>query len=361
MKRRKFLYSAIGIAGTTALGSCGLIFQNKTQPNINWQMATSWPKSLDIKYGAAEFVCQRVSEMTNGRFLITPYPANEIVPALKVLNAVENGTVECGHTDSFYYIDKSLALAFGTGVPFGLNARQQDAWLYEGGGLEAMQEIYAEFGVINFPAGNSGVQMGGWFKKQINSVADMKGLKMRIPGLGGEVMKQLGVDVRRLAGGEIYQAMRNNEIDAAEWIGPYEDERLRLNEVAAFYYYPGWWEPGSSDEVQVNRARWAQLSDEYQEIFKAACTEANLRTIARYDKLNRSALRRIIAGGTKLTPYSQEILQVCKKKAFEIYEENASKDTTFKKVYEQWKTFREQIYQWHGVNELEFSKISFIL
>ncbi|NER32332.1 MAG: ABC transporter substrate-binding protein, partial [Symploca sp. SIO1C4] len=341
---------------------CGLIIQNKTQPIINWQMATSWPKSLDVKYGAAEIVCQRVSEMTKGRFIITPYPANEIVSALNVLDTVQAGTVECGHTDSFYYMDKSPALAFGTGVPFGLNARQQNAWLYKGGGLKAMQEIYDDFGVINFPAGNTGVQMGGWFLNPIKTVAELKGLKMRIPGLGGQVMKQLGVDVRVLAADKIYQAMKKNEIEAAEWIGPYDDEKLGLNKIAKFYYYPGWWEPGSSDEVQVNRARWAKLPDEYQEIFKAACVEANLKTIARYDELNRTALRRLIAGGTKLTRYSSEIINAAYKKAEEIYEENASKDPkSFKTVYEQWKTFREQVYQWHGVNELSFSEISLTL
>ena len=351
----------MGIAGASILNACSNKNQEKTFPKITWRMATSWPKSLEVKFGGAEIVCQRIREMTNGHFDITPYPAGEIVPALEILDAVQKGTVECGHTDSYYYIKKNQALAFGTGVPFGLNTRQQNAWLYEGGGLEAIQEIYAEFNVINFPAGSTGGQMGGWFRRQISSTEELKGLKMRIPGLGGKVMSRLGVEVKVLPGNKIYQELEEGKIDAAEWIGPYDDEKLQLHKVAQFYYYPGWWEPGSSDEVQINKDKWSELPTEYQEILKAACVEANIRTMARYDKLNRSALKNLIKSGTRLTRYSPDILEAARKEAFELYEEMSIVDSDFKKVYKKWKRFREEVYQWHGVAELSFSEFSFIL
>ena len=322
-------------------------------------MATSWPKSLDTIFGGAETISKRVSEMTNGRFTITPFAAGEIVPGLQVLDAVQAGTVECGHSPSYYYVGKNPALAFGTSVPFGLTGQQQNAWLYHGGGLEAMQKLYSDFNVINFPAGNTGAQMGGWFKRDIKSVADLKGLKMRIPGLGGEVMTRLGVNVQVLPGGEIYLSLDRGAIDAAEWVGPYDDEKLGLHKAAQFYYYPGWWEPGPTLDVQINQSAWMRLPKEYQEILKTAAMEANLNMLAKYDALNREALQRLVSGGTKLTPYSPEILQAAQKASLDIFAENAGKDVTFKQIYEQWKGFRDQIYKWNQVNELSFANFAF--
>ncbi|NEQ17251.1 TRAP transporter substrate-binding protein [Moorena sp. SIO3A2] len=365
MKRRKFFSNAaIGAASTAALASCnqtstGPVAQSGSQPIVRWKMVTSWPKSLDTIYGGADTVCKRVSAMTNGRFQITPSAAGEIVPGLAVLDAVQQGTVECGHTASYYYVGKNPALAFGTSVPFGLTAPQQNAWLYHGGGLELLQELYADFGVINFPAGNTSAQMGGWFKKQINSVADLKGLKMRIPGLGGKVMERLGVNVQVLPGGDIFLALDRGAIDAAEWVGPYDDEKLGLYKAAKFYYYPGWWEPGPTLEVQVNKKAWDKLPKDYQEIFKDAARYANINMGAKYDALNGAALERLIKAGAKLTPYSQDILQAAEKASFDLFEEDASKDPKFKKVYEQWKGFRKQIYKWHGTNELSFANFAF--
>lgn len=361
MKRRHFLgNTVIGATSATALGACGQaktgsVAQSNSQPMVRWRMATSWPKTLDTIYGGADTVCKRVGEMTDGRFTIIPFQAGEIVPGLQVLDAVQAGTVECGHTAGYYYIGKNPALGFGTSVPFGLNAQQQNAWLYHGGGLAAMQKIYANFNVINFPAGNTGVQMGGWFKREIKSLADLKGLKMRIPGLGGDVMSRLGVNVQVLPGGEIYLALDRGAIDAAEWAGPYDDEKLGLHKAAQFYYYPGWWEPGPTLDVQVNLKAWQKLPKEYQEIFKNAAMDANMNMLAQYDALNREALQRLVQGGTKLVAYSQEIMQAAQKAAFELYEENAGKDATFKEVYQQWKTFREQVFQWNKVNELSFA------
>jgi TRAP-type mannitol/chloroaromatic compound transport system substrate-binding protein len=321
-------------------------------------MATSWPKSLDTIFGGADLLCKRVSEMTDGRFTITPFAAGEIVPGLQVLDAVQSGTVECGHTAAYYYIGKNPALGFGTAVPFGLNAQQQNAWLYQGGGLESLQRIYRDFNIINFPAGNTGVQMGGWFKQEVKSVAELNGLKMRIPGLGGKVMSQLGVNVQVLPGGEIYLALDRGAIDAAEWVGPYDDEKLGLHKAAKYYYYPGWWEPGPTLEAQVNLTSWNKLPKEYQAIFKTAAWEVNMNMLAQYDSLNRTAIARLVAGGTQLTPYSRAIMTAAKKISFDLYEENASKDKTFREIYTQWKQFREQIYQWNAVNELSFADFS---
>lgn len=361
MKRRKLInHAALGAASAAALAACGPTATNQGAssgdlPQVRWKMATSWPKSLDTIFGGAQTICDRVSALTGGRFNITPYAAGEIVPGLQVLDAVQQGTVECGHSASYYYIGKNPALAFGTAVPFGLTAQQQNAWLYHGGGTDAMNKIYSDFNVISFPAGNTGVQMGGWFKREINSTGDLNGLKMRIPGLGGQVMARLGVNVQVLPGGEIYLALERGAIDAAEFVGPYDDEKLGLYKAAQYYYYPGWWEPGTTLEAEVNLDAWNKLPKEYQEIFKTAAYEANINMLARYDALNGEALAKLVAAGTQLRPYSEEIMSAAKKASFELYEENASADATFKQVYEEWKKFREQIYSWNKINELSFA------
>ncbi len=366
MKRRKLLgYAATGAVTTASLAACTAsnTVSNSSStggglPNLRWKMATSWPTSLKTLYGAAEMVAQRVSDMTDGRFKIQVFSAGEIVPGLEVLDAVQQGTVECGHSASYYYIGKNPALAFGTCVPFGLNAQQQNAWLYQGGGLEAMHKLYADFNTIAFPAGNTGVQMGGWFKREVNTVDDLKGLKMRIPGLGGQVLARLGVNVQVLPGGEIFLALDRGAIDAAEWVGPFDDEKLGLNKAADFYYYPGWWEPGSSFDLQINLNAWNGLPKEYQAILKAAAEEANMNTLATYDSENPQALKRLIESGTQLRAYSPEIMEAAQTEAFALYEENASKDASFKEVYEPWKQFRESIYQWHAVSEYSYSNFA---
>ena len=361
MKRRKFLGNvAISATTATVVTACNQAtnapgVKADSLPNVRWKMVTSWPKSLDTIFGGAETICDRVEEMTGGRFTITPYAAGEIVPGLGVLDAVQNGTVQCGHTASYYYVGKNPALAFATSMPFGLTSQQQNAWLYYGGGLEAIQKIYADFNIINFPGGNTGAQMGGWFKREIKSVSDLNGLKMRIPGLGGKVMSRLGVNVQVLPGGEIFLALDRGAIDAAEWVGPYDDQKLGLNKAASFYYYPGWWEPGPTLDVLVNKSEWEKLPKEYQAIFKSAAKEANINMLAQYDTLNREALQNLLAGGTKLAPYSPEILRAAQKATFELFEENASKNASFKEVYEQWKKFREQIVQWNQINQLSFA------
>jgi TRAP-type mannitol/chloroaromatic compound transport system substrate-binding protein len=323
-------------------------------------MATSWPLSLDTIYGGATTFAERVAAMTDGKFKITPRPAGELAPPLEVLNVVSQGAVQCGHSAGYYYTGKAPAAAFGTSVPFGLNAQQQNAWLYEGGGLEKLQDLYArKFGVIQFPAGNTGAQMGGWFRKEISKLGDLQGLKMRIPGLGGQVMGKLGVTVQTLPGGEIFQALQTGAIDAAEWVGPYDDEKLGLHKIAKYYYYPGWWEPGPTLEVQINLQEWQALPKIYQEVIKTAAMEANMTMLARYDARNNEALQRLLKSGITLKAYSNEILAAAETAAFGLYDEFAAKDADFKAIFEDWKQFRDRLYAWNNINESSFSRYSY--
>lgn len=296
--------------------------------------------------------------MTDGRFTITPYESGELVPGLGVLDAVMAGTVECGHTASYYYIDKHPALGFGTAVPFGFNAQQQAAWLFQGGGLAALQRIYADFNIVNFPAGSTGAQMGGWFTQEIDSIEALKSLKMRIPGLGGDVLQRLGVDTQVLPGEKIFAALESGDLDAAEWVGPYEDSRLGLNRIAPFYYYPGWWEPGTTYEIQVNQSAWQGLSQEYQNILRAAIASASGEMVNKYDAVNSQALEKLIAQGTQLRRYSDDILRQAQQTAFDLYED-MSADASFRTIYTDWKAFRQRLYDWNRLNELGFAEFSF--
>ncbi|MEZ4608993.1 MAG: TRAP transporter substrate-binding protein [Caldilineaceae bacterium] len=333
------------------------VAQESGLPEISWQMATSWPVALDTIFGGAQVFAERVSAMTGGRFKIEPRAAGELAPGTQVLDVVSQGAVPIGHTASYYYVGKSPTTAFGTTLPFGLNAQQQNSWLYEGGGLDLMQEFYREkFNVIQFPAGNTGVQMGGWFNKEVNTAADLQGLKMRIPGLGGQVMAKLGVNVQVLPGGEIFQALQTGAIDAAEWVGPYDDEILGLNKVTSYYYAPGWWEPGPTLEVEINLDEWNKLPQIYQEIVKTAAFEANMTMLARYDARNNDALQRLLESGVELREYSPEIMQAAEAASFELYDEFSASDADFKSIFEQWSAFREGIYAWHDVNEGSFSR-----
>ncbi len=337
--------------GGEAPGSPAPPAQSSSLPTVEWRMATSWPNALDVLQGAAVAIGERVSAMTEGRFTISVFEAGEIVPALEVLDAVQNRTVECGHTAAYYFIGKNEAFGIATSLPFGLTAQQQNAWLYYGGGLEAVQGLYRDFGVVSFPAGNTGVQMGGWFKREINTLDDLKALRFRIPGLGGRVMQQLGVDTQTLAGGDTYLALDRGAIDAAEWVGPYDDEKLGLNKAAQFYYYPGWWEPGSTLDVLINQQAWDELPRVYQEIFKTVASEANITMLSEYESRNQEALDRLVAGGTILRPYSEEIMVAAQQAAFDLYEETASSNPSFKAIFEPWKEFRRKIHQWNGTNE----------
>ncbi|ALG71265.1 ABC transporter substrate-binding protein [Azospirillum thiophilum] len=356
MKRRSFLTSAgVGVAASTLAAPA--IAQS--QPEIHWRLASSFPKSLDTIYGAADTIAARVAAATDGKFTIRPFAAGEIVPGLQVLDAVQNGTVECGHTASYYYVGKDPTFTFDATVPFGLNARQQNAWIYNGGGMALLREFFDGYGVMNFPAGNTGVQMGGWFRKEIKTVEDLKGLKFRIGGFAGQVLAKLGTVPQQIAGGDIYPSLEKGTIDAAEWIGPYDDEKLGFNKVAKYYYYPGWWEGGLNVSLLVNKQQWEQLPKQYKAVLEAACFEANLTMNAKYDAENPAALRRLVAGGAQLRPFPRDVMEACYKAATELYEETAKTNPKFAKIYEPWKKFRDEEYLWFRVAENSFDNFAF--
>jgi TRAP-type mannitol/chloroaromatic compound transport system substrate-binding protein len=356
MKRRAFLKKAtVGLAA----GAVAAPAIAQSQPTIQWRLASSFPKGLDTIYGAAEIISKRVAEISENRFQIRVFSAGELVPGLQVLDAVQNGTVECGHTAPYYYIGKDPAFAFATALPFGLNARQQNAWMYYGGGLEAVADLFKDYGCIQFVSGNTGAQMGGWFRKEIKSVEDLKGLKFRIGGLGGMVLAKLGVIGQQIAGGDIYPALERGTIDAAEWVGPYDDEKLGLNKVAKFYYYPGWWEGGPQLSTVVNLKKWAELPRPYQSAFEAACAEANVHMLARYDARNPEALRRLVTGGAQLRAFPRPVMEASLKAANELYVELAQKSAHFKRIYEGWSRFRSEQFLWFRVAEASYDNFVF--
>ena len=363
MKRREWLQKAgLGAAGL-AVAACGEAEKStaavQTQKKVRWRLVSSFPRSLDTLFGSAEVLAEKVKEMSGGNFQITVYPAGELAGALEVLDSVQQGSAHVGHTASYYYIGKNPALAFECCVPFGMTSRQQTAWLHRGGGLELTRKLFADFNIINFPAGNTGVQMGGWFKKEIDSLADMQGLKMRIPGIGGKVMSNMGVAVQTLAGGEIYMALERGAIDATEWVGPYDDEKLGFHKIARFYYYPGWWEPGPSLSFYVNEKEWAKLSSEYKAIFTAAAKEAELTMQAQYDTENPKALQRLLDGGIQTRPFSEDILNKAHETALQLYEETAASDPEYRKVYDEWKKAKSASFRWFGAAESLYAQFAF--
>lgn len=340
MKRRQFL-----LTGAPAV---------QTSQRVRWRLASSFPNSLDTIYGASEVLARRVEELTDGRFRIRAYSAGELVPAFEVLSAVQNGTVHMGHGASYYFKGKNPALVFDCTVPFGLTARQLNAWFYHGDGLELTRELFADFNVINFPGGNTGAQMGGWFRKDIDSREDLNGLKMRIPGLGGEVMSRLGVTVQVIPGGEIYPSLERGAIDAAEWVGPYDDEKLGFHEIVRNYYYPGWWEPGPGLSFYVNRDQWDQLPSAYKEAFEAAAAEANQTMLAMYDARNPAALARLIDEGVRLRKFPDDVMQAARQTTEEILEESSS-DPAYRKIYTAYKAWRDEAYTWFNTAELAYA------
>jgi TRAP-type mannitol/chloroaromatic compound transport system substrate-binding protein len=360
--RRTFIgLAALGAAGGAAgcAGPDGGGPAVRTQENVQWRLASSFPRGLDALYGSAERLAEKLEQLTEGRFRIRPYAAGELVPALQVLDAAQQGTVQVGHSAGYYYTGKNEALAFDTGVPFGLTSRQQTAWLYEGGGLELMREVYSDFGIISFPAGNTGAQMGGWFKREIGSVADLRGLRMRIPGMGAAVMNSLGVTVQVLGGPEIFQALERGAIDATEWVGPYDDEKLGLHRAARYYYYPGWWEPGPSMSFMVNRQAWDRLPAMYQQAFEAAAVYAANGTQTIYDVQNPRALDRLVDGGTQLRRFSDDIMDACAGATRELLEQQASGAPSYRKVYDAYLAFREDSFRWFGAAEAAYAEYAF--
>jgi len=367
MERRNFLMKAgAGAAAAGMLAGCGAgpggdsgAPAVRTNPRVIWRLASSFPRSLDTIFGAAEAFGERVSELTDGRFMVRSYPAGELVPGLQVMDAVQQGTVQIGHTASYYFKGKNPALSFDAAVPFGLSARQQNAWLYVGGGIELMRELFADFNIIQFPGGNTGMQMGGWFRREINSAADIKGLKMRIPGLGGEVMNRLGATVQVLAGGDIFPALERGAIDATEWVGPYDDEKLGFHKIAKYYYYPGWWEPGPNLSFFINRSSWDELPKAYQDAVAVASAEANERMLSTYDAKNPPALARLLAQGVEMRRFSDDVMAAARRTSFELMEEQSAADPAYAKVFTAWKKFREDSYRWFATAEAAYAAFAF--
>jgi TRAP-type mannitol/chloroaromatic compound transport system substrate-binding protein len=351
MERRSFIQRA-GIAGVLAAGSAPAIVH--AQAAIRWRLASSFPKSLDTIYGAAEVFAKKVSDMTGGKFQISTHAAGELMPALGVVDGVQNATVEVAHTAPYYFFGKDPTFALGCAIPFGLNSRQMTAWVFEGNGLKLMREFYKNYNIINFPGGNTGAQMGGFFRKEIKSLADIKGLKFRIGGFGGKVIERIGAVAQNIPGGEIYQALEKGTIDAAEWVGPYDDEKLGLYKVAPNYAYPGWWEGGPQLDIMINDKAFNGLSAEYKAIVEAAAAYAHVDMQAKYDARNPAALKRLVGGGTKLFRFPKEMMEAAFKEAMALYSELSGSNPAWKKVYEDYSAFRRDANLWFRFTEAGF-------
>jgi TRAP-type mannitol/chloroaromatic compound transport system substrate-binding protein len=351
MKRRQFLGALGGGAAAAAIAKPAIA---QSMPELKWRMASSFPKSLDTLYGAGEVLVKQVAEMTDNRFHIQQFAAGEIVPGLQALDATSSGTVEMCHSVSYYYVGKDPTFAIASCVPFGLNARQQTAWLTQQGGTDQFNEFYKKFNIYGFPAGNTGAQMGGFFRKEIKTVADLSGLKMRIGGIAGQVLQKVGVVPQQLAGPDIYPALEKGTIDAAEWVGPYDDEKLGFAKVAPYYYYPGFWEGGPMVHAYVNLDKWNELPKSYQAILVNAGFNATIYMLSRYDALNPGALRKLIAGGAQLRPFSNEIMDACLKGTNELWAEISAKNEDFKRLITEVQAFRNDEYFWWQVAEYGF-------
>jgi len=351
MKRRQFLQAAgVGLAATTIAKPA--IAQSN--PAIKWRLTLSFPKSLDTLYGAIESIARIVSEATDNQFQIQTFAAGEIVPGLQALDAVSNGTVEGCHTATYYFFGKDPTWALFCAVPFGLNARQQNAWFYDGDGMKLMNEFGKKFNVHSIAAGNTGCQMGGWFRKEIKEASDFNGLKFRIAGFAGITIQKLGGVPQQIAGGDIYPALERGTIDAAEWVGPYDDEKLGFSKVAKYYYYPGWWEGSAANHLMINLAKWNELPKRYQAIVSAAAAYANIEETARYDARNPSALRKMLASGTELRAFSQPVMEACLKASNDVNAETAVTNADYKKVLASMQAFRNEEYFWWQVAEYSY-------
>lgn len=354
MGRRKFLEGSAAAAvtgvaaGAAALGAAPAAL---AQTGVKWRMSTMWPKSLDSLHGSAEALGKRVTSLSGGNFELRVTAAGELVPPPGVFDAVSAGTIECGHVLSSFFVGKNPAFAFDAGLAFGLNMRQQNAWMYYGGGLELMREVFKPYGIVPIPCGNVGVQMGGWYRKEINSVEDLKGLRFRIGGLGGSILSKLGVVPQQIPGGEIYAALERGTIDATEFVGPYDDERFGFQKVAKYYYTPGWWEGSAQITLLVNLKAWEALSKTQQELLDSACAEQMTLMIAKYDAKNPEALKRLIGGGAQVRAFPRAVMDACHKATEETMQELANKSPEFKRLLESWTKFRDEQNAWFKVAE----------
>ncbi|GAB4041603.1 MAG: TRAP transporter substrate-binding protein [Rubrivivax sp.] len=350
MQRRSFTLGA-GIAGVLAAGVAPAVH---AQANIRWRLTSAFPKALDTIYGAAEVFANAVKEMSGGKFQISVHPSGELVGGFGQVDAVQAGTVEMAHTAPYYYFGKDPTFSLGCAIPFGLNSRQMTAWYTEGNGRKLMREFYANYNIISFIGGNTGAQMGGWWRKEIKSLADLKGQKFRTGGFSGVIYQQLGGVPQNIPGGEIYQALEKGTIDAAEWVGPYDDEKLGFSKVAPFYGYPGYWEGGPQLDFYVNTKAYNALPAEYKAMIESASVEAATVMQARYDARNPAALKRLVAGGTKLFRFPKDVLDEAFKVAQATYADLSAKNPAWKKVYADWEVFRRDSNLWFRFAEAGF-------
>ena len=350
MDRRSLIKHA-GIAGVLAAGVAPAV---QAQAAIRWRLTSSFPKALDTIHGAADVFARLVGQMSGGKFQVTVHAPGELVPAFGVVDAVQQGTVEAGHTAPYYYFGKDDTFAMGTAIPFGLNSRQLTAWYYDGNGLKLFREFYDKYNIVNFPGGNTGAQMGGWYRKEIKTAVDIKGLKMRIGGFAGKVLTRMGGVPQNIPGGEIYQALEKGTIDSAEWIGPYDDEKLGFQKVAKNYYFPGWWEGGAQLDFYINKAAFNALSKENQAIVEAAASYAHTEMQARYDARNPGALKRLIAGGAKVLPFPKAVMDLAFKESMALYTELSDTNPAWKKIYSDYSAFRKEQNQWFRIADAQF-------
>ena len=352
MDRRSLIKNA-GIAGVLAAGVAPAVH---AQAAVRWRLASSFPKSLDTIFGAAEVFAKQVKAMSGGKFEISVHAAGELMPAFGVVDGVQQGSVEVAHTAPYYFFGKNEAFGLGCAIPFGLNSRQMTAWMYEGNGMKLMREFYAKYNMINFPGGNTGAQMGGWYRKEIKSIKDIKGMKMRIGGFGGKVLERIGGVPQNIPGGEIYQALEKGTIDAAEWVGPYDDQKLGFNKVAPFYYYPGWWEGGPQLDFYINQKAFDALSAENKAIVESAAAHAHVVMQAKYDALNPAALKQLVGAGTKLRPFPQDVMAAAFKEAMALYSELNTKNPEWAKIYGDYSKFRADQNLWFRFTEATFDR-----
>ena len=355
MERRSFVKHA-GLAGILAAGAAPAVV---AQQAVRWRLASSFPNSLDTIFGAANVFAQSVKEATGGKFEISVHAGGELVPPFGVVDAVQQGTVECCHTAPYYFVGKDPTFALDCAVPFGMNARQTMAWMYQGNGLKLMREFYTQYSLVNFPMGNTGAQMGGWFRKPIKSLADMKGLKMRISSFAGKVMERLGVVPQNIPGGDIYPSLEKGTIDAAEWVGPYDDLKLGFYKVAKNYLYPGWWEGGPQLSLYVNAKAWNALPAEYKAVVEVAAATANVNMLAAYDAKNPNALRELVARGARLQPFPKDVMEAAYKATQDIFNDLNRTNANWKKIYPDWVKFRNDDILWFRFAESEFDRFMF--
>ena len=353
MQRRSFINHA-GIVGVLAAGAAPAIVH--AQSTVRWRLASSFPKSLDTIFGAADVFAKKISNMSGGKFQISVHAGGELMPAFGVVDGVQNGTVEMAHTAPYYFVGKDETFAIGCAIPFGLNSRQMTAWMYEGNGLKLMREFYAKYNIISFPGGNTGAQMGGWYRKPIKSIEDMKGLKMRIGGFAGKVIERLGAVPQNIPGGEIYQALEKGTIDAAEWVGPYDDQKLGFHKVAPFYHFPGWWEGGPQLDFFINQKAYGSLSAEYKAMVEAAASQAHIEMQARYDAHNPLALKQLVAAKTQLVQFPKTVMDAAYKASMDIYSELNEKNPEWRKVYSDYAKFRADQNMWFRFTEATFDR-----